>query len=92
MAAAARHASSGGFLSKTAERPPFGEAVPQLGSVAERLIAPDSKSGGVRSSRPAPVGSNPTASVPETASGPSFDHEPRGGVFNPTTGQNPEED
>lgn len=34
------------------------------GSVAERSNAPDSKSGGAAPEKPAPVGSNPTASAP----------------------------
>lgn len=42
------------------------ESGPQsdVGSVAERSIAPDSKSGGAAPEKPAPVGSNPTTSAP----------------------------
>lgn len=50
--------------SEKTEAPADAEASSNVGSVAERSIAPDSKSGGASGSSQAPVGSNPTTSAP----------------------------
>lgn len=50
-------------LGRNGEGPPENSEGPSRGGVAERLIASDSNSDGASLS-PAPVGSNPTASVP----------------------------
>lgn len=52
-----------GLRTSEMETPPEGGASEEVGDVAERSIAPDSKSGGASGSSLSPVGSNPTISA-----------------------------
>lgn len=54
-------------LRKRIEAPASAEASNQVGSVAERFNAPDSKSGGDPAPTPSPAGSNPAASADPSA-------------------------